>query len=158
LSFAATESTCSAAPSSRLGDAAPSSAPRTSSALQVDVGVDGVVPARRRLLRPPPALAAAAGRRRRAASMRIGGFGVDGRRWRVSSSRGQRILFLPRARPALSSFPRRMPSRREGMQFCISSLLRRKFASLDAFSVGGCCARAQLPAGGKNAFASRCWT
>jgi hypothetical protein len=44
------------------------------------------------------------------------------------------------------------------MQFCISSLLRRKFASPYASSVGGGFGQAQSPAGGKNAFASRCWT
>jgi hypothetical protein len=44
------------------------------------------------------------------------------------------------------------------MRFCFSSILVREFAFTDALSVGVCTGRAQLPAGGKNAFASRCWT
>jgi hypothetical protein len=51
-----------------------------------------------------------------------------------------------------------LPPRREEVYICISSLLGRNFASPFALAVGGGNRKAQWPAGGKNAFASRCWT
>ena len=58
---------------------------------------------------------------------------------------------------ALRRCRRRMHSRIEGMYFCIPSLFRAQNASRDASSVGGGTERAQWPARGKNALASRCW-
>jgi hypothetical protein len=52
----------------------------------------------------------------------------------------------------------RLPARREEVYICIFSLLGRNFASPFALAVGGGNRNAQWPAGGKNAFASRCWT
>jgi hypothetical protein len=47
------------------------------------------------------------------------------------------LLLLPRTVDPLPRMRlRRMPSRREEMQFCISSLLHKQTASLDACSVG----------------------
>jgi hypothetical protein len=53
--------------------------------------------------------------------------------------------FRARGRPLPPLRLQRMPSRREEMQFCISSLLHGQFAFTDAFSAGGFAARAQSP-------------
>jgi hypothetical protein len=57
-------------------------------------------------------------------------------------------LLLPHVQPPLY-FPRRMPSRREAMQFCFSSLLVRQFTFKDTLPIEGCARRAHLLAGGK---------
>jgi len=67
-------------------------------------------------------------------------------RWRRSG--GRRKIDAPPELPGPLP-PARMPLRREAMQFCISSLLQRQFASRVASAVGGSTARAQWPARGK---------
>jgi hypothetical protein len=54
--------------------------------------------------------------------------------------------------------PARMPSRREAMQYCLSSLLRRQNASRDASSAGGCSWRAQWWLERQNVFTYSCRT
>jgi hypothetical protein len=58
----------------------------------------------------------------------------------------------------LAQRPRHLPSRREGVYFCISSLLEREFASPFALFVGEDARDAQQPRRGKNVIACPCWT
>jgi hypothetical protein len=88
----------------------------------------------------------------------------DNRRPPMLLLQGSRHL-LPHAPPPPPSSPMRgkpspspaqMPSRREEMQFCISSLLRRHFASGFASSVGDLPGHAQSRSRGKIANALSC--